>query len=128
MRLGNIDEDHPYFKDLEALKNVATFIEEVYEIAFGDEALNRDFSPEEVIEEIQSFSDKALKHDDEDFISVPKKDVQIIRDMFSEMISFDEVHEEELHENIYRLETQLSILIDDTANAHMCWEELNHGN
>ena len=58
-----------------------------------------------------------------DFISVPKKDVQIIRDMFSEMISFDEVHEEELHENIYRLETQLSILIDDTANAHMCWEE-----
>ena len=59
----------------------------------------------------------------EDFVYVPRKDVKIIRDMFSEMISFDEVHEEELHENIYRLETQLSILIDDTANAHMCWEE-----
>ena len=104
---------------------MSNFIEEVYEIAFGDEALNRDFSPEEVIEEIQSFSDKALKHDDEDFISVPKKDVQIIRDMFSEMISFDEVHEEELHENVYRLETQLSILIGDTSNAHMCWQEEN---
>ena len=64
MRLGNIDEDHPYFKDLEALKNVATFIEEVYEIAFGDEALNRDFSPEEVIDKLQSFSDKALKYDE----------------------------------------------------------------
>ena len=104
---------------------MSNFIEEVYEIAFGDEALNRDFSPEEVIEELQSFSDKALKYDDEDFICVPKKDVQIIRDMFSEMISFDEVHEEELHENVYRLETQLSILIDDTDNAHMCWEEEN---
>tara|TARA_R100001463_G_scaffold93934_1_gene148475 strand:- start:434 stop:655 length:222 start_codon:yes stop_codon:yes gene_type:complete len=59
----------------------------------------------------------------EDFVYVPRKDVKLIRDMFSEMISFDEVHEEELHENIYRLETQLSILIDDTDNAHMCWEE-----
>ena len=104
---------------------MSNFIEEVYEIAFGDEALNRDFSPEEVIEELQNFSDKALKYDNEDFICVPKQDVQIIRDMFSEMISFDEVHEEELHENIYRLETQLSILIDDTDNAHMCWEEEN---
>ena len=64
MCLGNLDEDHPYFKDLEAFKNVAYFLEEVYEIAFGDEALNRDFSPEEVIEELQSFSDKALKYDE----------------------------------------------------------------
>ena len=101
------------------------FIEAIYELAFGDEAINRGFSPEEVIEELKSFSDKALKYDDEDFICVPKKDVQIIRDMFSEMISFDEVHEEELHENVYRLETQLSILIGDTSNAHMRWEEEN---
>ena len=49
--------------------NVAEFIEEAYEIAFGDEALNRDFSPEEVIEELQSFSDKALKYDEgEDYV------------------------------------------------------------
>ena len=121
--LGNLEKDDPYFKSLDAFENVINFIEEAYEIAFGDEALNRDFSPEEVIEELQSFSDKALKYDDEDFIYVPKKDVQIIRDMFSEMISFDEVHESELHENIYRLETQLSILIEDTGHAHMCWEE-----
>ena len=104
---------------------MSNFIEEVYEIAFGDEALNRDFSPEEVIEELQSFSDKALKYDDEDFICVPKKDVQIIRDMFSDLIMISEVQEEELHENVYRLETQLSILIGDTSNAHMCWEEEN---
>tara|TARA_R100000458_G_C8159611_1_gene164209 strand:+ start:346 stop:693 length:348 start_codon:yes stop_codon:yes gene_type:complete len=104
---------------------ILDFMEEIYEIAFGDEALNRDFSPQEVIKELQSFSDKALKYDDEDFIYVPKKDVQIIRDMFSEMISFNEVNEEELHEDVYRLETQLSILIGDTSNAHMCWEEKN---
>ena len=57
-------EKHPYFQKLEAFENVKNFIEEVYEIAFGDEALNRDFSPEEVIEELQSFSDKALKYDE----------------------------------------------------------------
>ena len=69
LALGNIDEDHPYFKDLEAFENVANFLEEVYEIAFGDEALNRDFSPEEVIEELRSFSDKALKYDEgEDYV------------------------------------------------------------
>ena len=37
------------------------FIEEVYEIAFGDNAINRDFTQEEVIAELQKFSDDALK-------------------------------------------------------------------
>jgi len=64
LHLGNIDEDHPYFDDLKAFETVKTFLEEAYEIAFGDEAINRDFSPEEVIEELQSFSDKALKYDE----------------------------------------------------------------
>ena len=64
LALGNIEEDHPYFKDVEAFETVKTFLEEAYEIAFGDEAINRDFSPEEVIEELQSFSDKALKYDE----------------------------------------------------------------
>ena len=63
LALGNIDEDHPYFKDLEAFENVKNFIEEADEIAFADEELNRDFSPEEVIEELASFSDKALEYD-----------------------------------------------------------------
>jgi len=35
------------------------FIEEVYEIAFGDDAINRDFSYEEVLERLREFSDKA---------------------------------------------------------------------
>ena len=59
----------------------------------------------------------------ERFVSLPRKDVKIIRDIFSEMISFDESEDhEEPHENVYRLETQLSILLDDTDSAHMCWE------
>ena len=33
------------------------FIEEVYEIAFGDDAINRDFSHEEVLERLREFSD-----------------------------------------------------------------------
>lgn len=35
------------------------FIEEVFEIAFGDDAINRDFSYEEVLEELQDNSDRA---------------------------------------------------------------------
>ena len=56
-------EPHPYLQSLEAFENVKKFIEEAYEIAFGDDAINRDFSPEEVITELQSFSNKALKYD-----------------------------------------------------------------
>ena len=40
------------------------FKESVYEIAFGDNAINRDFSPREVIEELKKFSDKALELED----------------------------------------------------------------
>jgi len=33
------------------------FIEEVFEIAFGDDAINRDFSYKEVLERLREFSD-----------------------------------------------------------------------
>ena len=36
------------------------FIEEIYEIAFGDDAINRNFSHDEVIQQIREFSDNAL--------------------------------------------------------------------
>ena len=59
-----------------------------------------------------------------DSIQLPIEDARIIRDMFTELISFDESEgHEEPPEYVYRLETQLSNLIGDTANAHMCWEE-----
>tara|TARA_A200000159_G_scaffold75318_1_gene70020 strand:+ start:453 stop:629 length:177 start_codon:yes stop_codon:yes gene_type:complete len=39
------------------------FIEEVFELAFGDDALNRDFSYREVLEVLKSYDDKALRLD-----------------------------------------------------------------
>ena len=56
-------EPHPYFQSLEAFERVKTFITEVYEIAFGDDAINRDWHPDAVVEELKSFSDKALQYD-----------------------------------------------------------------
>ena len=61
--LGNIDGDHSYFKDVAAFETVKKFIEDAYELAFGDDAINRDWHPDAVIEELKSFSDKALKYD-----------------------------------------------------------------
>ena len=37
------------------------FIEEVYEIAFGDNAFDRGFDAEEVLEKLRKFSNNALK-------------------------------------------------------------------
>ena len=62
--LGNIEEDDIYFKDIKAFENVKTFIEKAYELAFGEDAINKDWHPDAVIEELKSFSDKALKFDE----------------------------------------------------------------
>ena len=64
--LGNIDGDHSYFKDVAAFETVKKFIEDAYELAFGDDAINRDWHPDAVIEELKSFSDKALAYDEEE--------------------------------------------------------------
>ncbi len=40
--------------------NQQEFIDQVYEIAFGDNAINRNFEREEVIKELKRFSDLAL--------------------------------------------------------------------
>lgn len=52
--------------------NDKQFIEEIYEIAFGNESYNRGFSREEVIKEIRRFSDLALEYEnncDDDYES-----------------------------------------------------------
>jgi len=54
---GNIEEDHPYFKDLEAFEAVKDFIEKTYEIAFGDDAINRNFTITDVIDQLKELSD-----------------------------------------------------------------------
>lgn len=37
------------------------FIEEVFELAFGDDAISRGFTREEVLERLRSFSDTSLQ-------------------------------------------------------------------
>tara|TARA_R100000152_G_C6693324_1_gene124421 strand:- start:242 stop:553 length:312 start_codon:yes stop_codon:yes gene_type:complete len=59
-------EPHPYLQSVEAFENVKTFITEVYEIAFGHDAINRDWHPDAVVEELKSFSDKALQYDEKE--------------------------------------------------------------
>lgn len=36
------------------------FIEQVFELAFGDDAINRDYTRQEVLEKLKEFSDKGL--------------------------------------------------------------------
>jgi hypothetical protein len=41
--------------------NDKMFIENVFEIAFGDDAINKDYSKEEVLERLEKFSELALE-------------------------------------------------------------------
>lgn len=41
-----------------------TFKERVYELAFGDDAINKDYSDDEVLTILREFSDKALEGDE----------------------------------------------------------------
>ena len=50
--------DYGYVKSPEA------FIEEVFEIAFGNNAINRDFSMGEVLDRLMEFSNNALKYEE----------------------------------------------------------------
>ena len=48
--------------------NQKQFIEEVFEIAYGENAINRNFTFEEVIETLREFSDNALIFEESGFI------------------------------------------------------------
>ncbi len=41
-----------------------TFKEDIFEIAFGDDAINKGYTDQEVIDTIRSFSDKSLEVED----------------------------------------------------------------
>ena len=47
------------------VQNPKQFIEEVFEIAFGDNAINRDYSMGEVLDRLMEFSDDALRYNGE---------------------------------------------------------------
>ena len=55
------------------------FIEAVYEIAFGDGAINRNFGHDEVIEELEKFSNDSLKWD-----SIPDEDKEEWEEAYNE--------------------------------------------
>jgi len=42
------------------------FVEEVFEIAFGDNAINRNYSYDEVIDQLLEFSNHALKYEEQE--------------------------------------------------------------
>ena len=46
------------------VKSPEAFIEEVFEIAFGDNAINRDYSMGEVLDRLMEFSNNALKYEE----------------------------------------------------------------
>ena len=45
--------------------NNTQFIEQIYEIAFGDNAINKGYSQEDVIERLLDYSNTALKYEEE---------------------------------------------------------------
>ena len=55
------------------------FIDAVYEIAFGDGAINRNFGHAEVIEELEKFSNDSLKWD-----SIPDEDKEEWEEAYNE--------------------------------------------
>ena len=55
------------------------FIEAVYEIAFGDGAINRNFGHAEVIEELEKFRNDSLKWD-----SIPDEDKEEWEEAYTE--------------------------------------------
>ena len=53
------------FDELQDLIDEAKFIEEVYEVAFGDDAIHKDYSKQEVLETLRIFAEKAYMYDEE---------------------------------------------------------------
>ena len=55
-------DESDYDDDLiNKLEDLLNFIEAVYEIAFGDDAINRDFSQREVLDRLRTFAYNDLK-------------------------------------------------------------------
>lgn len=49
--------------ELNALENALNFISEAYEIAYGDSAIDKNYSSEEVLQCLQDFSDDAYTYE-----------------------------------------------------------------
>lgn len=77
-------EDHPELKEVKAFNNVKCFIKEAYDLAFGDDSLYRDYDPDEVIERLHNFSDRALVLEDHGF---NKDQIMLIKHVFDDYVA-----------------------------------------
>ena len=72
------DTQFPEYTDKE-------FIEAIYELAFGHDAINRNFGHAEVIEQIEEFNEDSLKWD-----SIPDEDKKEWEDAFYDVEPTDQ--------------------------------------
>ena len=77
-------EDHPELKEVKAFNNVKRFIKEAYDLGCGDDSLYRDYDPDEVIERLHKFSDRALILEDNGF---DKKQIMLIKHVFDDYMA-----------------------------------------
>ena len=57
------DKGMCYQNEIKPLEETINFIEQAFEIAFGDNAINKNYSSEEVLQKLQDFSDDALTYE-----------------------------------------------------------------
>lgn len=77
-------EDHPELKKVEAFNNVQRFIKEAYDLGCGDDSLYRDYDPDEVIERLHNFSDRALVLENNAF---DKDQIKLIKHVFDDYVA-----------------------------------------
>ena len=77
-------EDHPELKEVKAFNNVKCFIKEAYDLGCGDDSLYRDYHPDEVIERLHNFSDRALILEDNAF---DKDQIKLIKHVFDDYVA-----------------------------------------
>lgn len=77
-------EAHPELKKVEAFNNVKCFIKEAYDLGCGDDSLYRDYHPDEVIERLHNFSDRALILEDN---CLGKDQVMLIKHVFDDYMA-----------------------------------------
>ena len=61
------DKGMQYLNEIKPLEDILDFIENTYEIAFGDNAINKGYTNEEVLQKLQDFSDDALRYEEKKY-------------------------------------------------------------
>ena len=91
--------------------NDTEFMEEIFEIAFGDNAINKDYSKEEVLTKIREFSDIALI--ESETIQISSHDLQIMLDNGCGFYSVDVILENGQEVSIERGDVDDMLIFDE---------------